>query len=98
MYLGDFSHDNQSMQAESIYQVVFTYPSTPKQVPLTNAIRKGNCISFFFRTVPDKAAFEKLVKFANSDFVNPAPHITKPMGGVHKKVLQKINNEWKEVK
>jgi hypothetical protein len=98
MYQGDFSQDTAQMQEESVYQVIFTYPSTPKQVPLTNAVRKGNSIAFFFRTIPDKEAFEKLVKFAEGDFVNPAPHITKPLGGVHKKVMQKINNQWEEIK
>lgn len=96
MYIGQFSHDNLEMQDQSNYQIIFTYPGTPKPVPMTNAIRKGNTLAFFFRTVPDKAAFDKIVKFAEGDFVNPCPHMTKD--GVHRKCYQKLDNTWVEMK
>ena len=94
MYIGNFQLETE-MQDQAIYQIVFTYPGTPKPVPLTNAIRKGNSLAFFFRTIPDKEAFDRLIKFAEGDFVNPAPHLTK--NGVFYKCYQKINDKWLEV-
>lgn len=96
MYIGDFSQESQEMQEESVYQIKFTYPSTPKSVPLTNAIRKGNSIAFFFRTVPNAEELARLIKYAEGDFVNPCPHFTKTKG-VHRKIYQKVNNKWVEV-
>lgn len=94
MYIGNFEQDNLEMQEESQCKVVFTYPSTPKLVPLTNAVRKGNSIAFFFRAPPDREGLEKLVKLANSDFVNPAPQIAR----VHMQVYKKVNDCWEDFK
>ena len=96
MYIGNLDQ-NSEMQEQSTYKIVFTYPGTPKSVPLTNVVRKGNTLAFFFRTIPDKAAFDKLVGYAEGDFVNPAPHLTK--NGVHRKCYQKcaLTGQWEEM-
>lgn len=97
-YIGNYDQDAIDMK-DDLYRVEFTYPSQPKAVPMTNAVRKGNVLCFSFRTIPDDAAFDKLVKFAESSFVNTAEHITKPRGGVVRKVWTRENStEWTLVK
>lgn len=86
MYIGNFEVDEiMGGRSDNFkFKIVFIFPEgvVPKSVPIPSAVRKENTLTFLFRARPAKDELERVVKMANSDYVNPCPHITDRFGGL----------------